>query len=327
MEANKGYVFVSIPNEFNEHAGGTKLITDWTHDKWRYKTIHGKVLSACRHPGSGVLYPVPLGYPKSREMARNQEIVRTTHQKVIIQKGDTIYFHYLTVSPGNYIKREKGAAIYKVPYESIFCTIRNKKIFMINGNVLVTDVYEKGYGPVDVEGKDIMASTKEITRTDGSKVELVTGIADKPQYRKGMIQNIGDGIPPLTRATLNEGDTIIFREDSEFDNEIQNKEYYVMKQWDIMAKVSGKEVTPVGEYVYIEPDPWEQGESKVFLPDKARPLPITGVVLDIGDLVEDMIENGDRVQFKPEEKSFFQLEADLDSNVLIADYDIYVKFV
>lgn len=183
---------------------------------------------------------------------------------VEVEVGDKSYFHYGSlINEENYMYRDTdGRMVYKIHYSQLFCVVREGKIIMLNGNVLVDEYADDDFEDVEVGDHSIRAKVKK---------GLVVQIGEKPKYLTGLLRYIGSPIGEETRKTCAPGELIMFRPSSEFKNTIEGHEYYVMKQWDIVAKVLRVEkevdellsmyaqvevnnLLPVGDYLLVEPE-------------------------------------------------------------------------
>jgi co-chaperonin GroES (HSP10) len=142
-----------------------------------------------------------------------------------VRVGDIIYFHYLTTNNeenciyGNY---------YKVPYYWIFCSIRDNNIHPIGGWTFLEKYIEETYDTVQVGNQRVEAVV--------SKSGLVTGLFKKPSQKYATVVHIGKppiGVNPLG---ISKGDKVILEKNSNFENEIEGKKYYTVKQEYILGK-------------------------------------------------------------------------------------------
>lgn len=147
-----------------------------------------------------------------------------------VQVGDKIYFHYNTVHEENRIRTEDGRKIYKVRYDQIFCSVRNGQIIPIGGWVLMEPAW-------DEETQEIQLQGQEKVRGKVSASGLVTELHDKPKPLEGIIANIGTQLKGDPELGVKNGDRVFFLPLSEFKNKIEGKEYYIMRQKDIIAKI------------------------------------------------------------------------------------------
>lgn len=298
------YVMVKIDDEFNRFLG---VVTDengnehqlLVDSRWRpehHVKVSAEVIAV---PGylsgkDSPVYEKYPGMPRPKAYRGNDEITRiingiakqyqklpdkqvpyscggftpkmVTHFGVPVEvlPKDKVYFHYASLlKEENYMYRDgDGKMVYKIPYTELFCQVREGQIYMLNGNVLVSEFYDEDLEDVEVGDHSIRAKVKS---------GLVIQIGEKPKYLTGVLRYIGTGIGDQTRKTCAPGELIMFRPSSEFKNTIEGVEYYVMKQWDIVAKVlrvdketddllsmyaqvEVNNLLPVGDYLLIDPE-------------------------------------------------------------------------
>jgi co-chaperonin GroES (HSP10) len=183
--------------------GNLKLHIDPEFNPTQYARIYGRVIA------------VPEG------KAYNEESFEIEKE---VQVGDIIYFHYLTTSDetnciyGNY---------YKVPYYWIFCVVRSGNILPIGGWTLCETVVEEEFNTVEVGGKKIEA----ITSASG----LVIGINKKPSTKFARLAHIGRPLVGTDELKIGKGALVILNKNSNFKNTIEGKEYYTVRQGDILC--------------------------------------------------------------------------------------------
>jgi co-chaperonin GroES (HSP10) len=126
-----------------------------------------------------------------------------------VKVGDKAYFYYIAFNDENLIVHEDKMYL-KVRYDSIICVVRDGEIKTIAGHVLITP----------------KKSVESALLYSIEKIQSLTGIVDHvpSPYIGGAVD-------------FTVGDTIHFFENSEFENEIEGKKYYVMRQEYIIAKV------------------------------------------------------------------------------------------
>jgi co-chaperonin GroES (HSP10) len=183
--------------------GNLKLHIDPEFNPTHYARIYGRVIA------------VPDGKTYNEE---GFEIEKE------VQVGDIIYFHYLTTSDetnciyGNY---------YKVPYYWIFCVVRSGNILPVSGWTLCETVVEEDFNHVEVDGQRIEA----ITSASG----LVIGLNKKPSTRFARITHIGKPLIGVDKLNVSKGELVILNKNSNFKNTIEEKEYYTVRQTDILC--------------------------------------------------------------------------------------------
>jgi len=183
--------------------GNLKLHIDPEFNPTQYARIYGRVIA------------VPEG------KAYNEESFEIEKE---VQVGDIIYFHYLTTSDetnciyGNY---------YKVPYYWIFCVVRSGNILPIGSWTLCETVVEEDFNTVEVGGQKIEA----ITSASG----LVIGINKKPSTKFARLSHIGRPLVGTDELKIGKGALVILNKNSNFKNTIEGKEYYTVRQGDILC--------------------------------------------------------------------------------------------
>lgn len=127
-----------------------------------------------------------------------------------VQLGDKAYFYYISFTDDNIIEHE-GKMYLKIRYDSIICVVRNGEIKTIAGHVLLT--------PAKKTEIFLMHSVEKLQDLTGI-VEVVPTpyLGEDRQFEKG--------------------DKVYFYQDSDFENDIEGKKYYVMRQEYIIAKVA-----------------------------------------------------------------------------------------
>jgi co-chaperonin GroES (HSP10) len=169
------------------------------------------------------IYGVVKAVPKGK--CYNEETIEI-EQEVMV--GDKIYFHYLTTSDetnriyGNY---------YRVPYFWIFCIVRDSRIIPVGGWSLCEQIteQEESFNEVQVGNQKISA----ILSASG----LVTGIQKKKSERYARLAHIGKPLVGRNILNVNVGDEVIINKNSHFKNKIEGKDYYTVRQDDILGKV------------------------------------------------------------------------------------------
>ena len=128
-----------------------------------------------------------------------------------LQLDDLVYFNYLTVQEDNLVFGEKD--IYLVDLEECFCFLRGGVLTAISNHVLIE--------PIMIEEKI------------GS---IYVGVPTRSE-EEGNLRFIGTPVKGQDKLGLINGDTVRFHERNAFLNTIEGKDYYVMKQDDILGKI------------------------------------------------------------------------------------------
>lgn len=144
-----------------------------------------------------------------------------------IEIDDRIYFHYNTVSKENRIETKDGNKVFKVRYDQVFCAVRQGTLIAIGGWVLIEAIWDDQVE--EIAGMNVRGKV--------GKFGLITELHDKPKPLEGRVACIGTPIEGEAELDINKGDKVIFLPLSEFKNTIEGKEYYIMRQKDLIAKI------------------------------------------------------------------------------------------
>ena len=140
----------------------------------------------------------------------NKDWHRVIHGKVVwseeLQKDVVVYFHYLqTESPVLDVMEGQGS-VYCMDAHMLFCYVVDDQIHMLNDYVLV----------------DIEMATK--------RSSIIIDPFDRENVKSGVLRAIGK-----TDLNCRVGNRVVMSNHSNFKNEIEGVEYYVMKQDDLLA--------------------------------------------------------------------------------------------
>lgn len=159
-----------------------------------------------------------------------------------IKVGDKIYFEYnVLLDESAFVDRDDEGEVYKIPYQSIYCFVRNGEISMINGWVFVKSV----------EREHVKSS--------------IILMNNKPQPNVGEIAHIGpwmDTFMPekgekcLFLRTLFSVKEYEYLTDSHTISgyEVEGELYYPMRNYEIVAVNREGKLLPVGDFVKIKPE-------------------------------------------------------------------------
>lgn len=145
-----------------------------------------------------------------------------------VEVGDIIYFHYLTTSDetnciyGNY---------FKVPYYWIFCSVRDGNIIPVGSWTLLEQVIEEADSFTEVE----VSSQKMQVKMSASG--LITSVSKKKSTKVGVISHMAEPLIGDEELGVNIGDKVLLTRNCNFVNEIEGKEYYTVKQENILCGV------------------------------------------------------------------------------------------
>ena len=225
------FVYLKVEKEREDRIGALGLVLDTRYEHGEHNRIWGTVVSVPKK-----LSDAPLLYLKEEigfPYPRNPEFKFVTLADInpIVKEGDKVYFHFNTISEDNRLKEyfaDIHSKIFKVRYDDIMCVVREGNIIMVGSWVLVDKVFDPDVKEVEVNGHMVMA------KTTGSG--LVTEIGVKPRPLAGTVVHIGDPFLCDEELEIVSGDQVLFTKESDWVNTIEGKEYYVMRQRDIIAK-------------------------------------------------------------------------------------------
>ena len=144
-----------------------------------------------------------------------------------VQVGDKVYFHYLATFDenaclyGNY---------YRIPYCWVFCVVRGTDIIPIGGWTFCEKMVEgeEEFSQVEVNGVKISA----VTNSSG----LVTSIGKKESTKVAIMRHIGKPLKNVNSIDVNSGEKVLIEKSLNFENTIEGKSYYTIRQGDILGK-------------------------------------------------------------------------------------------
>ena len=149
-----------------------------------------------------------------------------------VQVGDTVYFHYLSVhNEDNCIYGN----FYRIPYQWVFCTVRNNDIKAIGGWNFLEQVVEEQFDKENIDGKTI-----EVVRSSSG---LITSVTKKKSTKYAILKYKGTALRGQEELKASIGDKVILNRHSNFKNTIEGKEYYTVKSEDILCRVMTDFVT------------------------------------------------------------------------------------
>jgi len=144
-----------------------------------------------------------------------------------VKVGDKVYFHYLATFDenaclyGNY---------YRIPYCWVFCVVRGTDIIPIGGWTFCEKMVEgeEEFSQVEVGNVKISA----VTNSSG----LVTSIGKNESTRVAIMRHIGKPLKNINSIEVNSGEKVLIEKSLNFENTIEGKSYYTIRQGDILGK-------------------------------------------------------------------------------------------
>ncbi len=254
MRSTNDVIFIKITSEYEDKIEGEKLTLDLMsftksivdtetdeeiYNSLKHKRVWGEVLAVPERLSSTILsYQKYPGLPQpnryvSHDMVQlhgtqllqydpslwEPEYYKYCDIPMDVMPGDKIYYHFLSIEEESRIK-EGGERVYKLPYQSAICIVRDGKITAVSGHCLIEAIYPEG-------AVDIGNNTKGFI----SKSGIVTQIGVKYTMQEGIVRHAckpfkGDEID------FKEGDHIIFKKYGDFIVNIEGKDFFVLKYWD-----------------------------------------------------------------------------------------------
>ncbi|MDX1628599.1 MAG: hypothetical protein R3345_07860 [Fulvivirga sp.] len=278
--------------------GQTQLKLAADFDIYKNTKITAEVVSVPHKLKGIVLYGEDEGFPpyqgrftsdgKRYPTIHQRKYITMENQPIDIEVGDTVYFHYLTLSDHNYVGKDRdGMELYKCGYDQVFCYVRDGQINMVNGYIAVSALKDDSYEEIEIDkldtmGKKVGTKKIEVKMTEGG---IIYDMDNKPVFRHGKISHIGKS-PDLRNYEVSKGSTIVYSDWSEFKNTIEGTEYYIMKVFDVVAFYQNNQLVPSGFYcsVSVESD----RESKLILPKKYKKKNNVATILKTGSFVQGL---------------------------------------
>ena len=270
MKVNKNFILIKpIRDNDKVQIAGVELFMDTTFNDKEQAITHGTVVEPNEHLG--------------------------------VEVGDTLIFFYNLIQPeqamGDYNLVDEEEDIWAVPvipgtlerryndsnWQAYFA-IRGEEIITLGDWNLVEPVFEED-------------SIKEITKDDGTKVELWTKPEPEQMLQVGNLVNMGDC--PEGYESLQPG-RIYFNVFSDIPMRIQGRDYVRVRTTDILACEVDGDVVPVGPWAFVDPDPIEsQRASGIWVSpvhfEKQRFGVHTGTVRESGPA--SIVSSGEKVYF------------------------------
>lgn len=260
------YVFFTISKEYEDELklkNGLVLQVATQADIGRFTRIYGEVIAVPGKLTGEILFQKETGLPEPKAAYTGEmveELVKygyrltgfeyecTPYEREYyklkdiaqdIEAGDRLYFHYNTIDEENKYTLADGTKIYKVRYDQIICIVKAGVIIPIGSHVLVSMVWDDDVVDIDLDNFKIPGhSPVSAVKGKISASGLIEELHDKPKHLEGIVKHIGKALKGEPVLAVVPGDTIIFLPESDWINVIEGKEYFVMKQRDLIAKLT-----------------------------------------------------------------------------------------
>jgi co-chaperonin GroES (HSP10) len=165
----------------------------------------------------GVLRVLP------RAMSKNHHLLSRVKDQ--LQVGDTLYFHFNSVTEDSRFQPTlSDKPLYVIPMDNIFCAVRNGEIIMYGGRVLCEPVFDEDV----VEDGGI-----KVRKT---KSGIISEINVGHNVKVARLAHIGNPLANDPQLDVSPGENVFYDVDSDFENEIEGKEFFCMIQEDLLMK-------------------------------------------------------------------------------------------
>lgn len=251
----------SLVESKTDHRGiaGQAIMVDTTYEPEKRVKTSGTVVQLPLYLGNLPFSSIPSGYPgygairevdgdmddpspdfyttgKSRFRMMNDIAAE-------VQVGDTIYFKWRVIHNRNNLVAEsieKDAAkpsawIFRVPYDQIYCSLRDGKIIPIGGHVLIDPIFETWeeiLRPTYYPYKNNLGEFIERPKSEW----IQTKVAPAKKDQQGVVAHVGTPIRG-ERREINPGDKVLYRPKLKSLVKIEGKQYFVMRQDQVVCRV------------------------------------------------------------------------------------------
>jgi hypothetical protein len=196
---------------------GSKLKLDTSFDLDRNARIHGTVVSVPVRLSKGM--PIgqdALGFPApSMDSDYVPRFKFLQDISMEVEVGDTIYFNYKTLRydtsfVGYFPFNGEVVPVYKVKYDSVYCSVRNKKIIPIGGHVLLQPDLQS------FDERHIPTYSDTLLDQDGNpqinpkEKWIQINVEPEGRYLRAYVKHIGTPLKGWSKVA-EEGDLVVLR--------------------------------------------------------------------------------------------------------------------
>lgn len=297
------------------------LLKDTDFEPEKNAIIHAEVVAAPEKLSGVEVTREYDGYPLRRDR-HEHVLLKYEDLPVEIISGDKVYFHFHSlIDDESFLYKENGWLYFVIQYHHIFCAVRGQEIVPIAGYVLVDPYF--GDDIEDIQVPQVGVGLMPMPTSVKGKVSssgLITELHERPMYLEGVVRHVSKYID-FVGVDVKPGDRILYTIESDFENEIEGKTYYVMHSWDIFATNNDDMPVPVGPWIMIDPEKEkETTDSGIILITKKKSRANTGIVKLIGSKVIEL-RSGDFIQFEAGSPYYTKLK----DHVFIKEADVYFK--
>jgi co-chaperonin GroES (HSP10) len=256
MQIIHDYFIVLLDSKYNSgktESGIIKLneayMEDWAEEHLKHRRQYGTILEVPAGYTDSMVDIVTPGLPEPRLFVSGEFIGHKVNQgyrklpeyypstfeshevitikdiasKVNVKKGDKVYFDYLVTDPDRYLGKHNGGEMFMLRVDEIYCKVKKGAIMNADGNFVIEIVPQGGWCMVE----PTMETWDEIT-TDAGII-----IKPKPEakYLDGTVRHIAE------RLDIKEGDRILYQRHADYTVTIEDVDYFVMKEEDILLKL------------------------------------------------------------------------------------------
>jgi co-chaperonin GroES (HSP10) len=296
-------------NVLDQSGSNITLALDTDFNPEENAVITAEVVAVPEKLGNNEVTRKYYGYPVCHQV--QEERVRYSDLPIEVLVGDKVYFHFHALDEETFLFKEDEFLYFSIEYHQIFCSVRNGEIIPIAGQILVEPYYGNDIQEIELPG---LTTIKGKTNSFG----IITSIHEEPQYLRGVIKHASAPIG-FENIELRSGDHILYTIDSDFENEIEGKKYYVMKSWDVFATFAGDQINPIGSWLMVDAEwPEDKTRSGVFLAPTKKEMPKSGIVKKAGSGSLD-VKNGDKILFEGRSPNFTQI----DEFIFVKEQDVF----
>jgi co-chaperonin GroES (HSP10) len=149
-----------------------------------------------------------------------------------VKVGDKVFLHYNAIEEETRYELPDGTTVYLVPYEYIFVVLNDdtgNPEKMIGGRVLCEPVYDD-----DLEFDNELGHV----RRSASGIILETNV--KHNVKVARVSCIGTPLTGNRSLPVLPGDLIVYPENADFENVINDRTYFCMTQEDLLLVIDEK---------------------------------------------------------------------------------------
>lgn len=137
-----------------------------------------------------------------------------------VKVGDKIYFHYNSLDAEAMVPDTEG--IFMIPYDMVFCALREGVLIPIAGKVLCKPYFDPDIVEMEVGG--VMMKCKL------TKSGIIKEINVRHNLKQAVLTHIGTPLMDAKVLDVKVGEVVWYALDADFENVIEGETYFVMDQ-------------------------------------------------------------------------------------------------